>query len=58
VELSLAYWLLMFFWVLSALYWGYQTPEGPARFGSWGWAFLIFLLFVVIGYKLFGHPIH
>ena len=58
MEKSFIYWFLMFFWVIASVYLGGASPAGPARYGTWGWSLLIFLLFALIGLQLFGHPIH
>jgi hypothetical protein len=50
------YWLLMAFWVVSSFYYGYSTPA-EGRWGVAGWSVVMFLLFVMIGIKLFGGPI-
>jgi hypothetical protein len=56
VELSLWYWLLMFLSLLSSFYYGYQTPPA-GRFSVGGWSLVIWLLFLVIGLRLFGSPV-
>jgi len=52
MPLSTFYWLLM---VLSFLGSGYLGIWGPAE-GRWfgGWAFIAFLLFFLLGLKVFG----
>ena len=56
MPLSMCFWVLMFFALLSSLYYGYQTPP-PGRFSVGGWSLVIWLLFLLVGLKLFGHPI-
>ncbi len=56
MPLSLAYWILMLFWLVAGCWVGYATPAGERR--PWiGWSTLLFLMFLVIGLKLFGTPI-
>ena len=56
MPLSLAYWILMFFWVLFSVWWGWRTDAAgrPTVAGS---GLLLFLLFLIIGLKLFGATI-
>lgn len=54
MKLSFLYWLLMFLWLLSGAWVGYRPGD---RFSWGGWALVLFLLFLMIGLKLFGAPI-
>jgi len=56
MTLSFLYWFLMLCWVLFSGLWGYRTDVG-GRWSVWGSGLLIFLLFLLIGLKLFGQPI-
>jgi hypothetical protein len=56
MPLSLLYWILMLFYVLFGCWWGYSQPA-PGRYGVVGGSILAFLLFLVLGLKLFGGPI-
>lgn len=56
MPLSLLYWILMLFYVLFGFWWGWSSPA-PARYGVAGGSVLAFLLFLVLGLKLFGGPI-
>lgn len=56
MPLSLAYWLLILFWILSSAWMGYSTPA-PGRLPLWGGSFLLLLLLLLIGLKIFGAPI-
>ena len=54
------YWFLMFLIVLAWLFGGYSLYDQPNRrfFGAYlGVGLFNFLLFVIIGLKLFGEPI-
>jgi len=55
MDTSILFWVLMIIW---ALFYGvgYRFPDQPwARGGGY---FLTFVLFVIIGWKLFGPPVH
>lgn len=54
MPLSLAYWILMLLYVCFACWNGYRSSDG------WiiGGGVIGFLLFLVIGLKLFGAPLH
>jgi hypothetical protein len=56
MTLSFIYWLLMFLWVLFSLWWGWRSDAAgrPTVAGS---GLLLFLLFLILGLKLFGQPI-
>lgn len=56
MTLSFCYWLMMLLWVLFSFWWGWRTdPAGrPSVAGS---GLLLFLLFLIIGLRLFGSPI-
>lgn len=56
MPLSLAYWILMFIWLLSGIWWGTSAaPETRLHIGTW--SLVLFLLFLVIGLRVFGAPI-
>jgi hypothetical protein len=54
MTLAFWYWLLMVIWLLFG-FWRYYDPAQPF-YRNWGGHFLGFLLFLVIGLKLFGDP--
>lgn len=54
MPLAFIFWLLMLLWVVFTGWYGFR-PDGD-RAGLPG-SFLLFLLFVVVGLKLFGAPI-
>src|SRR6266849_5960887 len=51
MPLSLAYWLLLLLWTISAVYSGWATPP-TGRLPFCGGALLLFLLLLVLGLKL------
>jgi hypothetical protein len=55
MSLGLAYWILMLIWFVFALAWhgGFIAGYGPI-----GSALLLFILFLLLGWKVFGPPLH
>jgi hypothetical protein len=56
MTLSFLYWLLMLLWLLFSGWWGWRT-DAAGRSSVWGSGVLLFLLFLILGLKLFGFPI-
>lgn len=53
---GLIFWILMLLWLVYGL-WGYWTPQsGPAIW--WGHGGFLFILFLLIGWRVFGAPVH
>ena len=55
MSLALGFWVLMLIWLIFALSWnmGWLGAHGPL-----GSSLLIFVLFLLLGWKVFGAPIH
>jgi hypothetical protein len=55
MTLGLCYWILMLIWFVFGLAWhfGYVGTYGPA-----GGTLLLFILFLLLGWQVFGSPIH
>lgn len=51
MPLSIAFWVLMLLWLAFGLWWGWPN-HGPV-----GSTILLFLLFAILGWKVFGSPI-
>jgi hypothetical protein len=50
------FWLLMLLWVI---FWGVRSVHPTALGGfAWGGDVLMFILFFLIGWHVFGWPIH
>ena len=52
---GMIFWMLMILWALASLVYGAYPSSGPYYrpiFG--GWALLLFVLFFLVGWKLFG----
>jgi len=56
MSFALIYWVLMLFWLLFGL-WS-NWPVGAANAKPLGGTLLLFILMVLLGYKVFGPPIH
>ena len=56
MTLDVWYWLLMAIWLLRGL-WAEYTPGQPYPLGRAGGYLLMFLLFLLIGLRIFGSPI-
>ena len=53
MTLGLMFWILMLLWVVLSLAVHYYPGWGP-----WPGTILLFLLFLCLGWKVFGAPIH
>ena len=54
MPLGLAFWILMFLWLVGGLWWG-RWQQGSA---VWGPDLLLFILIGILGWKNFGPMIH
>lgn len=54
MSFALAFWILMLLWCLYGL-WGWWTPQPH---WIWGNAVFLFILFLLLGWKVFGVPLH
>lgn len=53
MSFGLCYWILMLIWLVCGFLWfGWRTPQ------LIGGNLLLFILLVLIGWKVFGPPIH
>ena len=53
MSLNLAYWILMLLWLVVGAAW----HGGWLPYGAWGFSLLLFLLFVLLGWRVFGAPL-
>lgn len=56
MTLSFWFWLILFLWVLCWGWWGWRT-DAAGRPSVAGSGLLLFLLFLILGLRLFGSPI-
>lgn len=57
MTIGLVYWVLMLLWLVGAFWWNWPGAPGHPYFPL-GNALLIFLLFLLLGWKVFGAPVH
>jgi hypothetical protein len=57
MSLGLVFWILMLIWLLFALAWNWNWA-GIAAHGPLGNSLLLFLLFLLLGWRVFGAPVH
>jgi hypothetical protein len=55
MSIGLVFWILMLLWFIFALAWHWGTV--PAAYGPLGNAVLLFILFLLLGWAVFGQPI-
>ena len=56
MSLELLFWILMLFWLVFGMWSGY-TPGQPYPVKAWGGNLLLFFLFVILGWQVFGAPV-
>ena len=56
MPLSILFWVLMVLWFVLGLWIGY-VPNQPYQFRAVAGNFLLFLLFCILGWKVFGPPV-
>lgn len=54
MPIGMIFWLLMILWFIFGLYWNWPAQPGPSGFGGLGGHLLLFILFFIVGWKLFG----
>lgn len=59
MTIALVFWILMLLWLVWGL-WGWWAPGQPNQppYWAWGNTLLLFILFLLLGWKVFGAPIH
>jgi hypothetical protein len=62
MTLGLAFWILMLLWLVLGFWWAWPAAGvGSPTYHAWfpfGGTLLIFALFFLVGWKVFGPPIH
>lgn len=59
MTLGLAFWILMLLWLVLGMVWNW--PGSAAAVGPYGPVvntLLLFLLFLLLGWRVFGAPLH
>lgn len=59
MKISLLFWILMLIWLVFGLWvnWPART-DNPVAFGFLGGNLLLFLVISLVGWKVFGSPLH
>lgn len=52
---ALIFWVLMLLWLVFGL-WGWYAPPHPQWY--YGHGMFLFILFLLLGWKIFGAPVH
>jgi len=55
MSLALIYWVLILIWLVFSL-WTYW-PNSPAPAPVWGHSVFLFVLFLLLGWAVFGAPV-
>jgi hypothetical protein len=56
MPLGLAFFILMLIWLLFGFAQNYGAVPGP--YGPWGHTILLFVLLLLLGWQVFGPPLH
>jgi len=56
VSIGVLFWLLMILWLLFGLYWNRSDIRG-GNYGIAGGNMMLFILLLILGWKVFGSPI-
>jgi len=56
MSFALIYWILMLLWLVFGLWSNWPATGG--RFQPLGGTLLLFILLVLLGWKVFGAPVH
>ena len=54
MPIGMIFWMLMILWFVFGLYWNWPASNSPAAIGPIGSHLLIFILFFIVGWKVFG----
>lgn len=57
MSIGLIFWIIMLLWALFALAW-HNGWGSVGNWGPFGNSFLLFVLFLLVGWRIFGAPIH
>jgi hypothetical protein len=58
MSIGLIFWIIMLIWLIFALAWNFNWAPGIAAHGPLGNSLLLFVLFLLLGWKAFGAPVH
>lgn len=55
MSIGLAFWILMLVWLVFGAYGAWHQSGGV---WNWGGSLLTFVLFLLLGWRVFGPPLH
>ncbi|MHB8533372.1 MAG: hypothetical protein ACYDC2_11700 [Solirubrobacteraceae bacterium] len=58
MTLGILFWVLVLLWVLFGFYWNYSDDPRLGRVGPRGNMILLLALIVLLGWGVFGAPVH
>jgi hypothetical protein len=58
MSFALVYWILMLFWIAFGLWSNWPATGTVGGFRSLGNTLLLFILLLLLGWKIFGPPVH
>ena len=58
MEVSLLFWILMLFWLVFGLAWNWPGRTWGGPYGPLGNNLLLFILLLLLGWRVFGQPLH
>lgn len=56
MPMGILFWVIMLLWFIFGLWWNWR-PEGGPNFAPLGGHVLLFLLFMLLGWRVFGPPL-
>lgn len=56
MSFGLIFWIIMLLWLVFSVSWNQGWV--PGTYGPWGHSLMLFILFLLLGWKVFGAPIH
>lgn len=56
MSMGLIFWIIMLLWLIFAIAWNWNVPA-VAPYGPLGNSILLFVLFLLLGWSVFGAPI-
>lgn len=54
MSFGLIFWIIMFLWLIYG-FWDWRTP---GQLPPWGNTLWLFILFLLLGWRVFGAPVH
>jgi hypothetical protein len=58
MAMGLAFWILMLLWLVFWLAWNWPGSQAVGPYGPFGNSLLLFILLLLLGWRVFGAPLH